>query len=88
MKIATLIFIILACATGLYAAYLSKRASGVGIDPNWTCEPGESDASTAGWLAATMQSADASARFGRQAVRWSFLSVVLCAIAGMLGVFA
>ncbi|MGH9685632.1 MAG: hypothetical protein ACRD5K_00885 [Candidatus Acidiferrales bacterium] len=88
MKAVALTFIGLAFVAGIYAANLLKRASAVGSNPGWTCEPGEPDAAIAGWVGAMMQSFDEAARLSGQAAFWTKVTVALGTLGGVLGTFA
>ena len=78
----------LASATGFYAAHLWKIASTVNIDPGWTVEPGETDASQAGWIGGIMTNIMESAERNSKAARLTGYAALMGAVSGLLGAVA
>ena len=84
MHIATIIFILFGSFTSFRAAWFWRKASDARTDAGWPCEPGDSEASLAGWQNAVMSSLTNSARLNQKAALWSAISVGLTAVGGVL----
>jgi len=84
----TIIAEALGTLTGFYAAYCWWSASMATIDPGWKVEPGESEASQAGWIVGIMESMSKSARLNKKAALWTALSVALTSAPGILSALA
>lgn len=87
MRIASLVFIVLGCSTGFYAAYRWKRASSGIIDIGEE-ESGERETVHEQWIGAIMNSITESANLNRTAAFWTAISVGFGAIGGVLGILA
>jgi len=84
MKVVSIILALIAAGVGLRAAYLWYRASQVIPVPLWQVEPGDTQLSQMGWLAAEMEATRQSGVFNRAAAIWTAWSVVLGAVSAIL----
>jgi hypothetical protein len=87
LHIASIVFILLGCITGFYAAYCWWKASSGSMDPEG-CESGEMETALAEQQGAIISSLMDSARLNKRAALWTAISVGLSALGGVLGVLA
>lgn len=79
-----------ALGTGIRAAILCWRASQVPIDPGWSAldRPVLPELEQLGWNVAFMQAASVTGNLNGRAVYWTVGSVILSAMAGLVGLSA
>jgi hypothetical protein len=85
---------VVALVTGLIAAYWGYQSAQIVPVPSWAVgelgvfsgvEPGDSQLSDSGWIAALLVAAQKSADLNRRAALWTAFSVLAGAIAGLAG---
>ncbi|MGC2222028.1 MAG: hypothetical protein WA624_06505 [Methylocella sp.] len=85
---------VVALVTGLIAAYWWYQSAQIVPVPSWAAgepgvfsgvEPGDSQLSDSGWIAALLVAAQKSADLNRRAALWTAFSVLAGAIAGFAG---
>ncbi len=86
MHIAGIVFIVLGCIAGFYAAYCWWEASRVPIDHGWTVEPGDTQLAQGAWITGIMKSVADSSGLNQRAALWIAVSVGLGAVGGVLSV--
>lgn len=87
MKSFCIILAVITLLAGLKAAWEWYKASKVTIVPDWSVEPGDSQLSEMGWLAATMKAINTSSDLNKTAAIWTALAVCLGAISGFVSIF-
>ena len=80
-----------ACAVGLRAALIWKRASEVPVNPGWEDEilaPAETSDRHSGWIFGMLNASVESARLNRRAAIWTAWAVVLSVASALIGALA
>lgn len=87
MKSISIALAFVTMVVGLKAAWEWYKASKVTITPDWPVEPGDSQLSEMGWLAATMKAINTSSDLNKTAAIWTAIAVCLGAISSFISVF-
>lgn len=85
MHTGSLIIAVLACVTGLRAAYLWWQASRIPVNPAWIVEPGETTDSLQGWVAAMLEASFRSSKKNARAAVWTGVSAGLSGLTALFG---
>jgi len=85
MKTVSLVFAFAALVTGLVAAWYWYLSSIVPVEPAWRVEPGDAEASQAGWIAAALKAMASAADLNKKAARWTAASAVCAAASSVCG---
>ncbi|HEU5350050.1 MAG TPA: hypothetical protein VFU55_00520 [Terracidiphilus sp.] len=88
-KIAAICFAALGAITGVLAAHFWNESSKIAISPSWgRSEPPEIDDQNTGWIVGTLDAFSRSAALNQKAAKITAVSVMLSAVAGVLGSFS
>ena len=77
MKTFDIVLAVAAFLSGLTAASHWLKVSNMAVVPTWTVEPGDQDASQAGWIAGILQNLHSSSSANATAAKWTAVSVFL-----------
>lgn len=86
VKIAAICFAVLSAVTGLLAAHFWNESSKIGISPSWGhSEPLQTEDQNTGWIVGTLDAFSRSASLNSRAAKMTAISVIISALAGVLG---
>ncbi|MGO9018762.1 MAG: hypothetical protein ACLQVJ_10485 [Syntrophobacteraceae bacterium] len=92
MRTLSITLAIIAASVGLYAAFLWWKSSKVELVPLWEkfgrVEPGDTQASQAGWICGIMEAYQESAELNKKASFWTAWAVVFATISSIVGAIA
>jgi hypothetical protein len=84
MKVASVVFAIMALLTGLWAAWKWYEASKIHPKPSWQVKPVEPTLKHMGWDAVTLERFHKAGVLNGSAARWTAFSVACSAISSIL----